>query len=426
MGKWSETIFTALMGLILLGILFFSLNLHSCILQLYFLSPDSHEYLDAAKMLYSAGTPHPTRPLGFASILGFPYLLFPLIQTPNIVAIMLIVNVIAWLGAIMVLHKSVSHFYSRKCSLLITSLFMISIGSMSMVFNLLTETVTALLLMLGTRSLLNYDRTGDLRQLVQAVAILNCAPLIRPGFFYFGIFTGLVITVDLIDRKKIRYLFHPIFITSVMLLVIQMVSMHNNYGRFTPSFIGPITWEYCLGAQPEACSNNSIAQTERNERKEYFAKLNWKEKSDAASADVRNQLFNHTSCVFKNYISNLVQNSTSASPTPEEVGLTMNGGPSRAIVTSFSLISRLQNILFILLALAGAVFQIALFRKTHAPGSILIGLLIWYVILTSGILSLQGDQFHVLLYPVICLYFFWMLKQWRERKKNSVQLDRSV
>ena len=274
---------------------------------------------------------------------------------------------------------------------------------------MLTEPLVSFTLSLITYCLLKYSKNQKAKYLIIAASLLNLAILIKPGFLYLGIFASLgLITYLVYFNKCIRSKkLLSFFILSIVLILIQNISMYRNYEKFTTSFIDKITWYHYLGAESYAVANNTSLKTIKESRKLDLSEKSFKEISQICKDDLKRQIMNHPHIIFKQWILNIANNSISGSSI-----LNVKGDKNRlssVFSELFYIITSFQNFFFILIYLFSVITILrGFFRCNFAI--ILLATLVAYVILTSGISFWQGDRFHYILYPTIIKVFLLLIK----------------
>jgi len=404
-------------------VFFFLFDLGAYIFSTSLVPKDSLSYIESADRLYNELKPHPYRPLGFAFILGIPNLLFETVSLKQYIIFGVLLNIVAWIGALIYLYKTLLLFFSSKACSWLSVFSMLSIGAVAQIFLVLTESVTALILSMVVYQLFKYHLDKRLQRLILSAAFINLLILIRPGFLYLGAL-GTVLTLGCcIYKRHSPVKASVLFISSLALLVVQLSMMKSTYGKATISFIDKVTWYYYLGAEAEGKATNKDYMTVYDERHALLSDKSYLEMMTICSADMTHQISDNFNFVITEYSKNIIENSYGGAHVLKHL-IEIKSTENRAfsIEKSFYILSRLQNVFYVVLFL----FSIALFLKRRMKTlSLFITMtIIGYVILTSGISFWQGDRFHFILYPAILLVFIFLIKdskfgtRWLKPKSN--------
>lgn len=398
-------------------LLFFVLGLQHCIYNDAYIPPDSFSYMESANMLYINLMVHPIRPLGFAAILGFPNLFLHSVHTDQYVAFGILVNWFVWLGTVVLLFQTLKLVMGPKASFWTTLIYVFTLGSVMINYLALTESVTTLLLLLLTYFVIRFMQTKKWGMLFSAIGFLNLAILVRPGFYYLGILLTMILIILAAYRRQLRSILNVPFLLSLVLIAVQMTAMYRTYGKATPSFIDKTTWYFYLGAEAQAAYTGITLREERAARSEMLEGKSWKEISDVSTKDMVRQLTDNKKNLFVQYMKNEAQNTVGASYAIWKSRLFTGSGIRKVIAEVLTIISRLQNVFYVLMVLASLWLFVIHFRKLN-PAVLLLLMVPLYIILTSGVSFGQGDRFNLVFFPLILIVFAYLgsfvprLKDW--------------
>lgn len=404
-------------SLIFVLFIFEFLQLGKFIFDENYISSDSYEYINASNMLYKEFIAHPTRPLGYAFILGLPNLFLDSVSIKGYLIFSLILNLLFWLGTVVIMYKSLRLFIGKKSSFFATLLFIFCIGNVTQIFHVLSETVTTFLLVLMSYYLLTYVNSRNVKQLILGVSVLNIVILFRPGMFYFAGFVTISLLFYLFFTRNLKQLKSGSFILSVLFVAIQCSYIYKAYGNVTPSYIGSLAWYHYLGAQSYAKANNTSYLKEREIRLSTFKGLNWNKKNHISKIDFKDQFTSNLNNVLIEYVKNIYGNTNIGSGTiPIYVNNSKSGLKINIILWE---ISRYQNILFVFLSLFSFVF-ILYYRKKVDVFILISSGTVLYIILISGISFWQGDRFHIVFYPLVIINILYLLS-WNSKTKQLLK-----
>ncbi len=174
--------------------------------------------------------------------------------------------------------------------------------------------------------------------------------------------------------------------------------MSVTYHKATLSFIDKTTWYIYLGAEAEADRRATAYGEIREERDSVFKQLDWRTKSDIASADMSEQLKHNVGNVFKNYLANILENSTTGNGVIKAISKTQQGR-LYYVVFGLYLVSVAQEIFYIVLVLLMGVWVLVRWKSADLVDAFLL-LCCAYLIITSGISFWQGDRFFIVFFPL--------------------------
>ena len=399
-----------IISLLIAVCIFKLLQLEDCIYEKAWISQDSSGYIEAADLLYNERAVHPVRPLGYAFILGLPNLVIDGPSVEQYIIWSFVINMLSWLATILLLFKTLNLFLSKRTSFWVSLVFTTCLGSMVHSAMVLTESMTGFLLMLACYYLFVYQKSKHVSHLLLAAAVLNVSILFRPGMYYFALLFTLGLVLYIAFSQKFKLLLHAAFLVSIILVAVQLISMKQSFGDFTPSYIDKVTWYRYLGAQANATLNNRDHREERMERDSILQEKNWSERSLLAKEDMKKQLFTNADNVTKEYLGNIIGNSYGGSHGIKRARIIHAEPTYTRINKSLELISKIQQGAAFLIFLAASLF-IVIFRKRKNLALLLSCGLILYIIATSGISFWQGDRFYIVFYPLLIVIVGYLFKK---------------
>ncbi|MCK5824152.1 MAG: hypothetical protein KAG96_01965 [Ichthyobacteriaceae bacterium] len=376
-----------------------------------FILPDSRSYIDASNMLYNNFKPHPFRPMGYALILGLPNVFIKLVTVNQYIIFGVFLNLVSWLGSIIVFYKTLMLSFGNKTSFWISIIFALSIGNIAIAFMVLTEPITMFLLVLALYNVIKYSKYKNLSNLIIPSSLINILVLIRPGFFYVSILFSIFLIAFLL-YKKIKWNKYLIFFTfSIAIIFLQLFMMHKSYGNYTASYIDKITWYKYLGAESNSNNFNHNYIVERDLRIANLEGKLWKEKSVIATDDLKYQVSTNIINILKEYTLNFAENSVGGSiiiETVQGINIDNNNSIYKTTNSFLHLITKLQNIFYIVIFILSLLILLKKYNKIDFAIYPLL-VIVLYVLLTSGISFWQGDRFNIILYPIIIVIFMHLL-----------------
>jgi hypothetical protein len=402
--KFGLLIISVLWAIILTNVLQLSCNFTT--------AGDEGSYLSAAKKLYFNLQIDEARPLIFAAITGVPFLFG--CAEKWIFYWIFVVNFICWLIIVLLIFDFSKSKIGIKRAFTSALIFIFCLGNLAIVFELLSESVFILFLLLTVFQLDKFLLSKKIFNLTLALTFLSLSILIKPvalylfiGFFLFYIRHLLKI----LTNKYSLYLF-----MSCLLLFMQMWTLRKNYGDFTVSYITPFTYYNYLGSRAQSLKDNTVFEQGKGKRYTDFCKLSNTEQSKVAKEDLKKQLTTNTLNLAYSLVINLTNNSSKGSVTISESENIEDYHFYYEIKFLFKAISKAQNIF---LSLAGILLSIhIIFINKKAPFIYkFISVLVLYIIILSAISSDQGDRFHIVTVPFVVIMIFYELSS----KKNEVK-----
>lgn len=364
----------------------------------YTVEGDEGSYLFAAKKLYLNLKIDDGRPLLISAINGFPLLLG--FSEHSIFKWILFVNLLCWFSTIILIYKISIKNTDKKFGFLLSLIFVFCIGNLAITYELLSESVFILMLILSIFFINKYLITNNNTYLTLTTALLLLAILVKP------LSIGLVFIFIFLFMRKIKKIFFNKFsfliLFSLSLIFIQMYSLKREYGNFTVSYIDSFTYYNYLGTRAQNLKNNIEFSQGNSKRYADFAKASSSQQRKIANEDLKNQLKTNPINLLKAYFINLYINSSKGSATVHGSKNISKSNYFYNFQLVFKAISKLQNIIFTIVGIPLSILCIISFRKQKIFFNIL-SLIILYVFFVSGISSDQGDRFHIVLYPLIIL-----------------------
>ena len=119
--------------------------------------PDSESYYEAAKNAYIYHTGHNYRPIIMAAINGIPYLFG--CSDAFIYEFSFYVNLFCWLATALVLFEILKSFVSEKIAFVFALCSFLFVGTIALIYHLLTENIYTLFILLVFYFLLKYYKT---------------------------------------------------------------------------------------------------------------------------------------------------------------------------------------------------------------------------------------------------------------------------
>ena len=375
--------------------------------------PDAYSYIDSSNLLFNSFKPHPIRPIVYAFIAGVPNLFIDSVSDIQYIIYNTLLNFIAWIITILLLNKALLLFVEKRISFWATVLFIINLGNLSHIFQVLSESVTTMLLTAILFYTVKYIIEKKISYLVYITSIMNVLALIRPGFLYLSIFFSIALIILIIKNK---YFFNKkiiIFNASILMIAFQLVWMNSNYGSYTVSYIDKTTWYLYLGAEAKAGDLGIDFREERKNRDSTFEGLSWNEKKNISITDFKDQLSNNIGNIVKEYSFNLLENSVGGNA---EIRLLRDKTQSLTL-RILHVISRIQNIFYIITFVISGAYLLLYFKRFN-PMMLVLTMIPAYIILTSGISFWQGDRFNVVLIPIFIFLLATVISKAFNRNKQ--------
>ena len=370
-----------------------------------FVFPDSESYLLASENLYLFHKTDIIRPSLIAAINGFP-LLFGFSKI-SLFAWNTFVNLIAWLAIIQLVYRIISKFATQKIAFFSTLIYLFSVGSFIIVFQVLSETVFALMLLLSLYYFQKYFESKAIKYISIGISLLVLSVLIKP------VSLGLVAILLLIFFFKLKKVvfnkWSLVIYFSLFILIFHMYSMKKNYGDFTISYIDSFTYYNYLGTRADCLKNDMEFKQCDNARYRYFNTLSLAEGKKEAFRDMKMQVTTNAVNLAKAYFTNIFYNTWRGSGYFYEFKNVKETPYFETVKTLFRGISKLQNIIY---TLFGVIVSLYFLSRNRMEINFIkiVSLFVLYIFLISGISSDQGDRFHIVFYPLVIILIACFLK----------------
>lgn len=361
---------------------------------------DTISYQTASKYLFSKGIAHPFRPIGIAFIFGLLKSFQPIL--------IIIFQFFLWTSTILVIYNSLKLVTTTKNSFLLALTFLLFISNILFVSWQVTETITTFLLSLSTFYVLKYNERKISKYLLFSASIIVFLVIIKPGFYYIALVFSLYSLWKAISSRASIKQFVPLLFTLALLLINNSMVNHT-YGKFKPSFIDDHTLYIYLGAYSQTEIRNTSTARIQRERRAKIKSLSYKEIHVLTQSDMKFQLEYHPFVVIKYWLLNIKQNTISGCNLLNFIKKEKNEKRGNAFLYWLSLI---QNTTMVLLSIILPIIYFIRTKRLHFFW-IVTTIVIWYIILTSGISYYQGDRFHIVFYPIVIIqlgYFFFKRK----------------
>ena len=371
------------------------------ILQIYsqnILYPDSFSYFEAAKNLYIFHRGHPYRPILLAFINGIPYLFG--FEDLFIFKWSLLINTICYLLSSLILFKLLKQFLNQKSAFCFTLIFIFSVGTSAIVFHLLAENIYIFFLLLGFYFFLKYYNKNNFIYLSIALSILILSILIKPASKFIAIIFLIYFFKILIFKYRSKAFFF-IYI-SVFAVFIQILGVKHQFGNYTISYIDVVTFHNYIGSKAKCIENNTTFIEKNNPRANFLFKYKVHQQNEIAKTDFINQIQNNKINLLIAYCANISENVNQGSLVIldcKNIKKTTYFENARSILYNISV---LQNLFLSIIGFILAIFFMFKNKKTNVFYG-LVGFLIFYFELISGISSDQGDRFSIVIYPFCIL-----------------------
>lgn len=403
--KYKWEIGLVLFGLIWLSVVDFFLQMSS---QNYIFA-DSDNYLVAAKNLMVFHRGHDYRPILISFIYGIPFLFGA--NDATVYQFSFYINLFCWLATAILIFKIAATIVRHKLAFYFTLLFYGSLGTLTLLYHLLSENLYTFWLLFAFFLILKYYQSQRFWYLALALATLVSSMLIRPGSKWLAIVFCLYFVRVL--WKNYAHKAMILFYCSWVLIAIQCAGLYHQFGNFTISYIDSITYYNYIGSKA-ICFKEGKEYTEiNNPRANVLLKLKDRDTiTKVAKADFVEQLKNNKINLLKAYFSDVFNNTSSGSAAIAVLKNERNSSFFESNKEAFFAISKWQNRVF---TIVGLLLAIIYFFKSYKEEMLftLISSYILYIIAVSGITFSQGDRFHMVFYPMVIL----LLVKWLKDRK---------
>lgn len=382
--------------------------------------PDSGSYFEAAKNVYVYQIGHNYRPMVMAAINGIPYLFGG--TDPDVYVFSYYVNVFCWLLTGLILFEMLKEYVSARMAFLFTLLYFFSIGTIVLIYHLLSENIYTLFIMLVFYFLQRYYQTIRDNQnktdakaflfLSIALSTIVLSVLVRPGCKWLALLFLLYFFNEIkrFYKTKAALLIYG----SLFMILIQCAGIRYQFGNFTISYIDSVTYYNYLGSKALAYQQGRHYDMATDPRTHHIFSLEPPQIHEEAQRDLWMQLKTNKKGLLYAYGSDLYDNSISGSYPLSECKDVMGTPHFDFWKQFFFVLSQWQNrILTIMAVLLATFFFFSSFRKE--PFFSLMAVYIGYTIATSGISCSQGDRFHLVVFPFV----LYLLAKWLSDRKRT-------
>ena len=386
--------------LVVIGLVW--INLFDFLLQLSLqntICNDATNYVEAATMLFQNGQTHYFRPSVLAFLHGIPFL-FGVENISEIYAFSYYLNILCWLGFSLVFYKMITHFFSPEKSFIIALCPLFFFGSLSLIFQALSENVFMFLLICAFFNLSKFYKSNKYFNLSIAISLFIIAILVRPGIMFFTILI-IVFFIKTIFQN-LNHKANIIMLFAISLLVLHGLGMKKQYGNFAISHIDSYTYYNYLGTRADFLQTNSIFNQGNTTRNQFMMSHKYSEFTQIAKQDFYNQLKNNSTNLFKAYFYNIFENTKTGSTGIYELINVKKSGAFNGLKYFFATASKWQNRIC---TIVGFFLSVYFLRVTFMKRNVMffISLFILYTIATSAVSCCQGDRFHVIFFPFVVL-----------------------
>jgi len=372
--------------------------------------PDSESYFEAAKNVYIYHIGHNYRPMVMAAINGIPYLFG--CSDAYIYQFSFYVNVFCWLVTALVLFEILKTFVSEKAAFFFSLCSFLFVGTIVLIYHLLTENIYTLFIALAFYFLLKYYKSKSFWPLSIALSIFVVSMLVRPGSKWLAILLMLYFTRELLRNYKTKAAL--LIYGSWLLVLIQCAGIKYQFGNFTISYIDSVTYYNYIGSKALAHKKGKEYFMANDPRTYYIFSLTPPEIQKEAKRDLLEQLQNNKIHLLYAYCSDVYDNTISGSYPLSECKNYKKTGYFNFWKEFLLALSQWQNRIFTVIGIVLAAFYLLRSYKKETYFS-LIAVFIGYIIATSGISCSQGDRFHLVVFPFVLVL---LAKGYSDLKKN--------
>lgn len=370
--------------------------------------PDSESYYEAAKNVYIYHTGHNYRPIIMAAINGIPYLFG--CSDAYIYQFSFYVNLFCWLATALVLFEILKSFVNEKLAFVFALCSFLFVGTIVLIYHLLTENIYTLFIALvfyfllkyykSTRGVAERSEAKSFWQLSIAISILILSMLVRPGSKWLAILFLLFYSREFIRFYKSKAAF--LVYGSLLLVVIQCAGIKYQFGNFTISYIDSVTYYNYIGSKAMAHKSVKEFDMSKDPRTFYIFSLKPTQIQEEAKKDLLFQLKTNSGNLLWAYCSDVYDNTISGSFPLSECKNLKNEPHFNFWRALFHGITQWQNRIFTILGLLLATFYFFRSYKKEVYFS-LISVYVLYIVASSGISCAQGDRFHLVIFPFVLL-----------------------
>jgi hypothetical protein len=285
---------------------------------------------------------------------------------------------------------------------------MLCIGNLAHAFRFLSETMYIFMVVASVYLTHKYDRSKQAKYLSLAIALLLLNALIKP------VSLGLAVVFAAFYVFKLKSIllnaYTPILLGSALLVLFQMYSLKKQYGDFTISYIGAITYYNYLGAKSDCYQKGIEYLPGKNERVDKIKHLPSHEAMQLAHADFVDQLTHNPFNLGKAYLFCLYSNSSKGNYIVSECKNEQKTAYFGFFRWLFKAISKCQTIFFTLSGVVLSLYLLVKFKKTKSF-YVLTALTILYIFFISAMSCFECDRFHIAFYPLVLFLLVGVAKK---------------
>lgn len=371
--------------------------------ELLLFTSDSRTYFNAGKEFFdfSAQGDSLIRPFFYSCFLALSYYL-------GGTWLVVLLQLLFWLTSANLIYYSVRNISEKLIYRVIAVFFFaVNISLISYTFHGLTEIMSVLLLSLITFITCKTFKKGfEFKPAVSILFLFALLTVTKPLFLYPFLFFLLVTGVYFFKtyRKNIKSIL--LLLLAVTPVLLQLTAMKAKYDILKISEIGSLTFDKYLLAQGireiESISEVPVSQ-------EIALNMDASEK--------RHYLWNHRNTFLKFYFKNIQDNVTGYGTNI----ILPPGKSAPGYIKFMAVYNKILYRIFHVLLLSFVFFSIKdLFSKKRIINwqSTAIGLLLFYIIFSSGISFWQADRLVIFSIPLWITLFFLMLNRFKKIKNQ--------
>lgn len=380
---------------------------------------DSFNYQESAKNLYVFFRGHNYRPILMALISGIPYLFGG--SDESIFAFSFYVNLLCWLGSIVLLFEVSRAFVKPRLAFIIAVVSIFIVGNTVHVFHLLTESIYQFFIVSAIYLLVKYYKTKQFWHLSLSLSLFLSSMLIKPGSKFLAIVITAYFIKEIIRNyksKSILFLYG-----SLLMILIQCAGLKYQFGDFTISYIDSVTYYDYIGSKSMCIKFGKEYSQKDNPRAEYLFSYESSGQKKIATEDLKEQLRYNKINLSKAYISDVRENTASGNSCLDEIKDFRNRSFFEFWKKLLFDVTKWQNRIFTLLGFLLAVFYFLKSYKKPSPLTF-VSFFILYIIILSGISCGQGDRFHLVTFPFVILLLAKFVSESKWFKPSSELLQK--
>lgn len=364
-----------------------------------FLYPDAGNYLESSRSLFTLHRLHDYRPMVMAFANGLPY-----VFGGDDVAVLqwsLLVNVFCWLGSGLLVFAITSELAGPRKAFWLALFFFTIPGCIALLYHLLAETLFMYCLLLAVRLFQLNEARSDRRFLGWALAVLVLSIMVKPVAFWLAVAAIVWFIPSIVQHRKKAML--PLY-GALVVLVVQMGGMRQQFGNFTVSYIDGVTLYNYLLSRARCEEAGTEFRQEANPRATYLLALLPKARKAKASADLRLQLKENLPNIVKAYVGNQMNNASHGSYAIKDCRNERKTSYFASVQAGCYQFSIWQNRIMTPIGFLIASWLLLTFR--HRPFYVsFCAFAVVYIVMVSGISCGQGDRFFTPLYPFYLIVF---------------------